>query len=64
MQIAEKIKKEGKSKEFDCIIGLSGGLDSSYVAYVAKEVMGLRPLLFFVDAGRNKDRAVGNNYEI
>ncbi|MDP5200709.1 N-acetyl sugar amidotransferase [Flavobacterium sp. DG2-3] len=60
MRMAEKIKKEGKGKDFDCIIGLSGGLDSSYVAYVAKEIMGLRPLLFHVDAGWNTDKAVGN----
>lgn len=60
MKMAEKIKKEGKNKDFDCIIGLSGGLDSSYVAYVAKEIMGLRPLLYHVDAGWNTDRAVGN----
>lgn len=60
MVMAEKIKKEGKGKDFDCIIGLSGGLDSSYVAYVAKEIMGLRPLLFHVDAGWNTDKAVGN----
>lgn len=60
IQVAEKIKKEGKGKDFDCIIGLSGGLDSSYVAYVAKEIMGLRPLLFHVDAGWNTDKAVGN----
>jgi N-acetyl sugar amidotransferase len=60
MQVADKIKKEGIGKDFDCIIGLSGGLDSSYVAYVAKEVMGLRPLLFHVDAGWNTDKAVGN----
>ena len=39
---------------------LSGGLDSSYAAYVAKEKMGLRPLLFHVDAGWNTDQAVGN----
>jgi N-acetyl sugar amidotransferase len=39
---------------------LSGGLDSSYVAYVAKEIMGIRPLLFHVDAGWNTDKAVGN----
>jgi N-acetyl sugar amidotransferase len=57
---AEKIKKDGNNRDFDCIIGLSGGLDSSYVAYVAKEVMGLRPLLFHVDAGWNTDKAVGN----
>ena len=60
MQISDKIKKEGRGKDFDCIIGLSGGLDSSYVAYVAKELMGLRPLLFHVDAGWNTDKAVGN----
>ena len=35
IQTAEKIKKEGKGKDFDCIIGLSGGLDSSYTAYIA-----------------------------
>jgi len=60
MKLAEKIKNDGKNREFDCIIGLSGGLDSSYVAYVAKEKMGLRPLLFHVDAGWNTDQAVGN----
>jgi len=60
MSAAELIKKEGKGKDFDCIIGLSGGLDSSYTAYVAKEIMGLRPLLFHVDAGWNTDQAVGN----
>jgi N-acetyl sugar amidotransferase len=60
MRIAEKIKKEGNGKDFDCIIGLSGGLDSSYLTYIAKEVMGIRPLLFHVDAGWNTDKAVGN----
>lgn len=60
MQMAESIKAAGKGKDFDCIIGLSGGLDSSYAAYVAKEKMGLRPLLFHVDAGWNTDQAVGN----
>jgi putative aminotransferase len=60
MQMAEKIKGDGKGKEFDCIIGLSGGLDSSYTAYVAKVKMGLRPLLVHVDAGWNTDQAVGN----
>ncbi|RXR17783.1 N-acetyl sugar amidotransferase [Flavobacterium amnicola] len=60
MSVAEKIKKDGKNRDFDCIIGLSGGLDSSYAAYVAKEIMGLRPLIFHVDAGWNTDKAVGN----
>lgn len=59
-QLADRIKADGQGKDFDCIIGLSGGLDSSYAAYVAKEKMGLRPLLFHVDAGWNTDQAVGN----
>jgi N-acetyl sugar amidotransferase len=59
-QMASVIRLNGIGKDFDCIIGLSGGLDSSYVAYVAKEKMGLRPLLFHVDAGWNTDQAVGN----
>jgi N-acetyl sugar amidotransferase len=59
-QISLTIRAEGEKNDFDCIIGLSGGLDSSYAAYVAKEKMGLRPLLFHVDAGWNTDQAVGN----
>lgn len=58
--IADKIKEKSRGNDFDCIIGLSGGLDSSYTAYVAKEIMGLRPLLYHVDAGWNTDQAVGN----
>lgn len=58
--LADQIRLSGKGRGFDCIIGLSGGLDSSYAAYVAKEKMGLRPLLFHVDAGWNTDQAVGN----
>jgi N-acetyl sugar amidotransferase len=60
MKVADRIKADGKNRDFDCIIGLSGGLDSSYCAYVAKEIMGLRPLIFHVDAGWNTDKAVGN----
>lgn len=60
MQMAQIIKSSSRGKDFDCIIGLSGGLDSSYAAYIAKEKMGLRPLLFHVDAGWNTDQAVGN----
>ena len=59
-KMANEIRGGSKGRDFDCIIGLSGGLDSSYVAYVAKEIMGLRPLLLHVDAGWNTDRAVGN----
>lgn len=56
----EKIKKAGRGKEFDCIIGISGGADSSYLTYVAKEKLGLRPLVFHVDAGWNTQIAVNN----
>ena len=59
-RMAEQIKADTQDQDFDCIIGLSGGLDSSYCAFVAKEKMGLRPLLFHVDAGWNTDQAVGN----
>lgn len=59
-RMADKIKSSTQGKDFDAIIGLSGGLDSSYAAYVAVKKMGLRPLLFHVDAGWNTDQAVGN----
>lgn len=58
--LAEKIKREGKGKSYDCILGISGGPDSSYAAYIAKEKMGLRPMLFHVDAGWNSQQAVRN----
>ena len=59
-EVSDKILASGEGRDFDCIIGLSGGLDSSYTAHIAKEKMGLRPLLFHVDAGWNTDQAVGN----
>jgi len=55
-----RIKAEGRGKEFDCIMGMSGGVDSSYLTYVAKEKLGLRPLVFHVDAGWNSQEAVNN----
>lgn len=58
--LIDKIKSDCSHLEYDCIIGLSGGLDSSYLAYVTKELFGLRPLLFHVDAGWNTDQAVSN----
>jgi N-acetyl sugar amidotransferase len=55
-----KIKRDGVGKDHDCLIGLSGGVDSSYVTYLAKEKFGLRPLLYHVDAGWNSQQAVNN----
>lgn len=62
--IAAEIKKEGEGKDFDCIIGMSGGIDSSYLVYLAKEKLGLRPLVFHVDAGWNSQQAVNNIEQI
>lgn len=55
VSLAEKIRKEGKRKKYDCIIGFSGGVDSSYLAYIAKERLQLNPLLYVVDTGWNLD---------
>lgn len=59
-KLVHQIQKEGEGKDFDCIIGVSGGFDSSYLTYIAKEKLGLRPLVFHVDAGWNSDIAVNN----
>lgn len=59
-RMADDIKESGKGKDFDCIIGMSGGVDSSYLTYYAKEQLGLRPLVFHVDAGWNSQEAVNN----
>ena len=59
-EIVAQIKKEGKGKKYDCIIGLSGGVDSSYLAYLAVKKLGLRPLLFACDTGWNLNVAVQN----
>lgn len=54
-----KIKKEGKGKTYDCLIGLSGGVDSTYVAYLVHQ-LGLRPLAVHLDNGWNSELAVQN----
>lgn len=59
-RIAEQIKQDGKGRSHDCLIGISGGVDSSYLTYLAKEKMGLRPLIFHVDAGWNSQEATNN----
>ena len=62
--LIEKIKKEGKGKDHDCVIGISGGLDSSYVAHIAKTKFDLRPLIFHCDTGWNSDLGVSNIQKI
>jgi len=57
--LIRRIKEDGKGKEYDCALGLSGGVDSSYLAYIAKKE-GLRPLVVHTDAGWNSDIAVKN----
>jgi N-acetyl sugar amidotransferase len=58
--LVEKVKCAGQGKDFDCIMGMSGGVDSSYLTYLAKEKFDLRPLVFHVDAGWNSQIAVNN----
>lgn len=58
--LVKKIKKHGKNKKYDCIIGISGGIDSSYLLYYAKEILGLRPMVFSVDTGWNTEIANNN----
>jgi N-acetyl sugar amidotransferase len=56
----EAIKRGGRGKQFDSILGLSGGLDSSYMLHLVVKEFGLRPLVFHVDGGWNSDIAVSN----
>tara|TARA_B100000795_G_scaffold46146_1_gene30301 strand:+ start:1429 stop:2526 length:1098 start_codon:yes stop_codon:yes gene_type:complete len=62
--IALKIKKKGKGKKYDCIIGISGGTDSSYMLHYIVTKLNLRPLVFHVDGGWNTKSAVNNIYKL
>lgn len=57
--LVDEIKQAGRGKPYDCIVGVSGGVDSTYVAYLAKE-LGLRPLAVHLDNGWNSELAVMN----
>lgn len=61
-KIIKKIKNYSfmKKKKYDCLIGISGGLDSSYLVYYIVEKLGLKPLLFHVDAGWNSSISANN----
>jgi len=58
-KLAEEIRKKGKGKPYDCIVGVSGGTDSTYLLLLAKEY-GLRPLAVNVDNGWHSDIAISN----
>lgn len=58
-QTIQQIKVDGKGKKYDCLIGLSGGADSTYLAYLAKQE-NLRPLVVHIDYGWNTDASISN----
>lgn len=58
-EIVARIREEGKNKEYDCLIGVSGGVDSSFLAYKVKE-FGLRPLAVHLDNGWDSAQAASN----
>jgi N-acetyl sugar amidotransferase len=59
LKLISRIKKDGAGKEYDCIIGLSGGADSAYALYIAKQY-GLRPLAVHMDNGWDSELAANN----
>ncbi|MCR4329112.1 MAG: N-acetyl sugar amidotransferase [Candidatus Roizmanbacteria bacterium] len=58
-EVVNKIKQAGRGEEYDCLLGVSGGLDSSYTLYMSKK-FGLRPLVVHLDNGWNSELAVSN----
>lgn len=59
-RLIDEIKNNGKNKEYNCIIGLSGGTDSTMVAHIVKEKLGLKPLAITVNNGWNTELAEKN----
>jgi len=57
--LVKQIKSDGRNKSYDCVIGVSGGIDSTYVAYLVRQ-LGLRPLAVHLDNGWNSELAVKN----
>jgi len=62
-KMIEVCKKKGKGKKYDCIIGVSGGVDSTYLAWKVKE-FGLRPLAVHLDNGWDSELAVANIHKV
>lgn len=61
-QLVSRIQESGKGNDYDCLIGVSGGVDSSYVAYVVKK-LGLRPLAVHLDNGWDSELSVNNIFK-
>ena len=59
-KLIKEIKEKGKNSKYDCLIGLSGGVDSSYVAYLVAKKYGLRTFAVHLDNGWNTELAVAN----
>lgn len=59
-KLLSDIKKRGEGKQYDCLLGLSGGLDSSYMLHLAVREWGLRPFVFHIDAGWDLPETVEN----
>ena len=58
--LVQSIREQGRGKKYDCVIGLSGGVDSTYVAYVVTKILGLRPIAVHMDNGWNSELSVKN----
>lgn len=63
-KLIAEIKERGKKNKYDCLIGISGGVDSSYVAYLVKKKYGLRAFAVHLDNGWNSELAVANVEQI
>jgi asparagine synthetase B (glutamine-hydrolysing) len=62
-RLVAQIKRDGAGKRYDCVIGVSGGVDSTYVAYEVKQ-LGLRPLAVHLDNGWDSELAVNNIHKV
>jgi len=63
-EIVERMKYDGRNKKYDCVMGVSGGTDSSYMAHLAVEEYGLRPLAVHLDNTFNNSVATQNIYKV
>ena len=60
LKIADKIKRDGINSKHDCVVGVSGGRDSTFLLYYIKKILNLRPLAVHYDNGFDSDTSVSN----